>query len=163
MDANTALITGLRNSLEMLDMFIKDLSPDHMLHRPCDGANCAAWTVGHLVLVDRHFMKQLGVADADLPPLPEGFDKRFSQKENAPQAADFGDVSGLRDILRENRESFISAVEKMDAARLDEDRGNNHPFFKTVGSTLSFMSAHTAMHAGQITTIRRSLGMPPVI
>jgi uncharacterized damage-inducible protein DinB len=35
--------------------------------------------------------------------------------------------------------------------------------FSTPGEMLSFMSVHTAMHAGQVTIIRRSLGRPPLV
>ena len=35
--------------------------------------------------------------------------------------------------------------------------------FATLGEMLNFMALHAAMHAGQITIIRRSLGRPPIV
>lgn len=163
MNAQDAIVIGLRNSLLLLERYVNDLTPEQMLHRPCDGANCCAWILGHLALNDRHFMKRIGVTPEQMPPLPEDFEQRFSQKENAPAATNFGDTSGLLDIVRQNREAMIQAVERMDEAQLDASSGMDHPFFRTIGTALSFMPIHMSMHTGQITLIRRSLGMPPVV
>lgn len=163
MNTQDALVTGLRNSLLLLERYVNDLTPEQMLHRPCSGANCCAWILGHLALSDRHFMKQMGVAPEQMPPLPEGFEQRFGQGDNAPAATDFGDTSGLFDLVRQTREVMIQAAERMDEAQLDAGSSMDHPFFNTAGAILAFMPIHMAMHTGQITLIRRSLGMPPVI
>ena len=38
-----------------------------------------------------------------------------------------------------------------------------HPMFATIGELANFMALHAAMHAGQVTIIRRSLGRPPIV
>ena len=144
----------------MVNRFTSDLAPAEYLHRPAEKANCAAWTVGHLALSDRHVLKQLG---AELPPLPDGFDTRLSREEGCPQAGDFGDVSQVIPVFNDHRNRLIEAIKRTPAEQLDKPLEKPHPMFKTLGEFVTFMAAHTAMHVGQITIIRRSLGRPPLV
>ena len=145
----------------MVNRFTADLQPAEYLHRPTEKANCAAWTIGHLALSDRGALKRMEVQD--LPPLPEGFEKRFSRDEGCPQAGDFGDVAQILPVFNAHRERLINAVKSAPPAQFDRPLEKPHPMFKTLGEFLTFMAAHTAMHVGQITVIRRSLGRPPLV
>src|SRR5688572_955972 len=140
--------------------FLADLSPQDYLHRPAPKANCAAWIVGHLALSDRGVLKRLG---APLPELPEGFEKRFSRDEGCPQAEQFGDVTAIVPVFDEHRRRLIEAVKAMSPEQMDKPLDKPHSIFGTVGEMLTFMSLHATMHAGQVSTIRRSLGRPPLI
>jgi hypothetical protein len=146
----------------MLMRFTEDLQPQEYLHRPTPKANCAAWLIGHLALTDRNMLKKVCNV-SDLPPLPEGFEKRFSRDEGCPQAEDFGDVKILRDIFNQHRDRFVAEVQKMTPDQLAKPSEREHPMFRTAGEMINFMALHTAMHVGQITIIRRSLGRPPLI
>lgn len=160
---NDVIAHSLFVSQAMLQRFISDLTPPEMLHRPADNANCCAWIVGHLVMSDRSMLKRLGVAPGDMPPLPDGFDKRFSRDEGCPQANEFGDVSILLPLFLAHREQLIAAARAATPDQLTTPVQSRIPVFKDVGECLNFMAAHTMMHTGQISTIRRSLGRPPVI
>ncbi|HEV2294587.1 MAG TPA: DinB family protein [Tepidisphaeraceae bacterium] len=157
---NDVLVHNLSATQLMVQRFTADLQPHEYLHRPTEKANCAAWTVGHLALSDRHVLMQLG---AELPPLPDGFDQRFSRAEGCPEAGDFGDVAGILPTFDEHRTRLIEAVKRATPEQLAKPLEKPHPMFKTLGELVSFMSAHTAMHVGQITIIRRSLGRPPLV
>ena len=157
---NDVLVHNLTATHLMVQRFTGDLQPEEYLHRPAEKANCAAWTVGHLALSDRHVLKLLGV---ELPPLPEGFDKRFSREEGCPQAGDFGDAATIRSVFEAHRTRLIDAVARATPDQFAKPLEKPHPMFKTLGEYVSFMSAHTAMHVGQITIIRRSLGRPPLV
>ena len=159
---NDAIAHSLTNSSMLLNRYTADLTPQEYLHRPAAKANCVAWTIGHLVLSDRRTLERLGVG-GDLPALPDGFEKRFSRDEGCPQAGDFGDVSGLLQLFNQHRQRLIDAVQRATPGQLNKPLEKPHPMFSTPGELALFMSAHTAMHAGQITIIRRSLGRPPLI
>ena len=158
--ANDAIAFALTISQKMFARFLGDLSPQDYLHRPTPKANCAAWIVGHLALSDRGVLKRLG---APLPELPEGFEKRFSRDEGCPQAGEFGDVSNLAAVFDEHRRRLVEAVRAMPPAEFDRRMEKPHPMFSTIGEMVTFMALHATMHAGQISTIRRSLGRPPLI
>src|SRR5437762_1298471 len=159
--ANDVIAAALSNSQALLQRYTNDLKPDEYLHRTAPAANCAAWTIGHLLLTDRKTLEKFGVTD--LPALPEGFEKRFSRDEGCPQAGDFGDVSGLLQLFNQHRQRLIDAVKRATPEQLNKPLEKPHPMFSTPGELALFMSSHTAMHAGQITIIRRSLGRPPLI
>ena len=106
----------------MVNRFTADLQPAEYLHRPTEKANCAAWTIGHLALSDRGALKRMEVLD--LPPLPEGFEKRFSRDEGCPQAGDFGDVSQILPVFNTHRERLINAVKSAPPAQFDRPLEN---------------------------------------
>jgi hypothetical protein len=158
---NEAIAHSLTVSQALLNRYTNDLKSEEYLHRPTDKANCAAWLIGHVTLSDRRTLEALG---GDPPPLPDGFAQRFSRDEGCPQAGDFGDVTGLMGIFNENRNRLIETVRRATAQQLNTplERGIP-PMAKTAGELANFMAAHVAMHAGQITIIRRSLGKPPLV
>ena len=158
--ANETIAYALLTSHTLFKRFLNDLSPSDFLHRPTAGANCAAWIVGHLALSERSVLKRIG---APLPDLPEGFEKRFSRDEGCPQAGEFGDVSNVVSVFDEHRQRLIDAVTSMPPEQLDKPMEKPHPMFRTVGDMIMFMALHATMHGGQISTIRRSLGRPPLV
>ena len=150
-----------RSSGNLLAAYSEDLAKKELLHRPVNGANCAAWIIGHLVHTDRRAATLMGVAD--LPPLPEGFEKRFSREGDAPKADEYGDVTMLVKLFRESREKIAAAIEKLPEEVLNKPLEKPSSRYSTLGEMIGFMALHTAMHSGQITIIRRSLGRPPLI
>ena len=159
--AGEALGLGLDHVTRVVMMYTEDLKGNDWLHRPCPGANCAAWIMGHLVLSARGMMTKIGATD--LPALPEGFEKRFGREESAPKATDFGDTSMLRPMFEDHHKRFAAYARSLSPEKLSTSLGSDHPFFKTVGTLLAFAPIHIATHAGQISTIRRSLGRPPLV
>jgi uncharacterized damage-inducible protein DinB len=157
---NDSLAFGLTSSQALLMRYVADLTAAEFLHRPSPNANCAAWTVGHLALTDRRSLARLG---APQPELPEGFDRRFLRGEGCPQAAEFGDARQIVAVFDEHRNRLVAAVRAATAAQLDQKLDKPIAMASTVGEALSFVAVHTAMHAGQIVMIRRSLGRPPLI
>jgi uncharacterized damage-inducible protein DinB len=156
-----ALALAIQNAVKVTLLFTEDFHPQEFLHRPCAGANCAAWIVGHLILASRTMMSRIGVTE--LPALPDQFEKRFARDESAPKSADYGDVTLLRGLFEEHHVLFAQAVSKLTPAQLATPLEKPHPMFQTLGGLAAFAPIHIATHAGQITTIRRSLGRPPII
>src|SRR5690349_5113565 len=156
---NDLLVLGLVNTQALLKRYLSDLSPKEYLHRPSPNANCAAWTVGHLAMTDRHLLKLFG---APLPELPAGFDKSFSRDEGCPQAEDFGDVSAVVPIFDQHRDRLTAVGKSASAEQLSKKMDKPIGFAVTFADVLSFATIHTSMHAGQIVMIRRSLGRPPL-
>ena len=95
------LVHSLSSSQKLLNRYCEDLTPAEYLHRPCGGSNCVAWLIGHLVISERSALGRVGMTD--LPPLPEGFEKRFARDAEAPKAEAFGDVSILLPLFNQHR------------------------------------------------------------
>jgi uncharacterized damage-inducible protein DinB len=95
--------------------------------------------------------------------LPDGFEKQFSREQGCPEAQTFGDVSRLLPIFDQHRDRLIAAAKSASAQQLEKPTERVTPMFQNVGEAINFMAIHTAMHTGQISMIRRTLGRPPVI
>jgi len=158
---NDLLAHGLKSSGKMVEAFCADLTWREMLYRPCPEANCVAWTLGHLIDTDQKVSKRLGATS--LPELPENFAVMFSRENDAPKAEDFGDTSILLPLFTASRQRFISTMLILGEDALNTKLEKPTPRYSTIGEMISFMIAHTAMHAGQISLIRRCLGRPPLV
>ena len=152
------LVFSLKTMRSIVENMCKELTPEQLLHRPCTEANCAAWILGHLTATDHRFLTALGEKDA--PALPEGFAQKFSTKGDAPKAKEFGDVTKLLPMFLELRDRLIAATERSSAERLAEKVDLGSPRFSKKGEMLALAGFHTGLHAGHISTIRRSLGKP---
>jgi hypothetical protein len=158
---NEAIAYALRTSKIMVHRFVDDLKPNEFEHQPMPGTNCAAWVIGHLIRTDRRTLRMLGVTD--LPAVDEGFEDRFGATRTAAAAqSGFGDPMELVRLFDTHRDRLIAAVLATDPAKFREETELKHPLFADKGEAAAFMGLHTAMHMGQITLIRRSLGYPPV-
>ena len=158
---NDVLIHGLTVSRDLLARYTADLTPQEYLHHPFPKANCAAWIIGHLILSERKALSLLGVDP--LPEVPAGFENRFPREVTDKPADDYGDVTQLIPLFNAHRNRLIEVVKSATPEMLDKPLEKPFPIAKTVGELVSFFAAHVAMHAGQITLNRRSLGRPPLV
>ncbi len=155
-----ALAFTIKASQQMVNFFTADLNGADWLHRPVPKANCAAWIIGHLILTDRRVLGVLGITE--LPPIPDDFEKRYARNETAAAATEFGDTANLIPLFDQHRTLLAQTVQQLSPADLDKLLDKPSPRFKTVGEMAAFMALHAVMHAGQISTIRRAMGRPPL-
>jgi hypothetical protein len=156
-----AMAFALTKSQFMIHRMIDDLKPHEFEHQPFPGVNCIAWVVGHLTLTDRRQLTWLGVPD--LPPVPDGFEERFKvTRTTAVEQKGFGDPKELVALFDAHRRKLIDCLPTVDPAKFFEPPSFQTPMFADRGEGTLFMGLHTAMHSGQISLIRRSLGYPPV-
>ena len=155
-----AITYNLQSAKNMIDALTADLTGNEWDHRAVPGSNCTAWLIGHLILVDRRALNLAGVSD--LPEIPAGFETKFGREADAPLAPTFGEATNLVPMFNRHRDLLISAVAKLPTEKLEEPLPKPNNRFKTFGEFFNFMGLHVVMHAGQISTIRRSLGRPPL-
>jgi uncharacterized damage-inducible protein DinB len=156
-----AIAYALRTSKALFHRYLDDLKPQEFEHQPCPGGNSAAWIVGHLIRTDRRSLGWLGATD--LPAVPDGFEERFTpSRASATQQKGYGDSRELVALFDAHRDRLIEAVLAADESKLREPPAMQSPLFTDRGEALLFMALHTAMHLGQVSTIRRSLGYPPI-
>ena len=155
-----AIVFNLEASGRMLDAVTADLTGADWTYRITPQANCAAWLMGHLILTERRALTNIGYND--LPPLPDGFEARFSRENNAPFSTDFGDAAILTPLFDKHRGLMIEAVKHISVEKLEAPLPKPNARMKTTGEMLVFMGIHLMSHAGQISMIRRSLGRAPL-
>lgn len=156
-----AMAFALRSSQVLVHRMIDDLKPHEFEHQPLPGVNCVSWVLGHLALVDRRQLAWLGVTE--LPPLPDGFEGRFTQTRKAAEGqAGLGDPAAIVAQFDLHRKLLIDCLEAIPPERFAGPTPIQRPMFADVGEATLYMALHTAMHVGQVSVIRRSLGYPPV-
>ncbi len=69
----------------------------------------------------------------------------------------------LLPLFAQTRDQLIARVLSADPTDFDKALGFQHARFNTRWGAVNFMGIHAAMHAGQMTIIRRSLGRPPLV
>ena len=162
MTPNAAVVESLTVSKNMFHRYAGTLNPADFDHQPLPGVNSAAWSFGHLILTER---RAITAFHGTLPPLPGGFEERFKTTglaagDQAGLSAAAGDWVALFDA---HRDALIAAVAAAPAELLASAPAKPSPLYTTLAGLANLMAIHTALHLGQITVIRRSLGYPPVV
>lgn len=161
MTRTDAIVQVLTSNKALAARYLADLKPGDYHHQPLPGVNSAAWILGHLVMTERRVTGLLG---GELPALPEGFEGQFAVTgQPAGDQRELPDGAGLLDHFTATRDRLIDAVRAADDAKLDGPTPKPSPVYSTIGDLAAFMAQHTAMHLGQVTVIRRSLGYAPVL
>jgi hypothetical protein len=160
MTPNDLLAGGYRMAKVLLHRLTDDLTAAEFRHQPVPGANSAAWVVGHLAVTLRRTAERLGATD--LPPAPANAAAFAVTKQPAAAQADLGDPAELVRLFDACADKVEAAIKALPAAALDGPSQVPGPFATTHGEGILFGALHVAMHAGQLSTIRRGLGKPPV-
>jgi DinB superfamily len=162
MTPNDLLAGNYRMAKDLVHRMVGDLTPDEFGHQPCPGANSAAWIVGHLAVTMRRTAERLGAGE--LPPIsPELAAKLTVTGKAAGDQSDLGDPSELLRLFDVCAERVIEAVKLVPAGSLDGPAPQQGRFATNYGEAMLFGGLHLVMHAGQLSTIRRSLGRPPAV
>lgn len=134
---------------------------DKYLHQPFPGANHALWTMGHLATVDQFFLKTFTEHN---PGLFEKYTTIFFAKSTpSPNAADYPSLEEVRDYFQTSRKAFRTWIESLDDAQLNAPLPpEKQRFAASLGNLLSRLVWHEGMHYGQLTVIRKSLGLAPI-
>lgn len=156
-----AIVYSLKASRILLHRYVDDLKPEEFEHQPAAGMNCISWILGHLILTDRRMFLWLG--GTEVSPLKEGFEDLFkTTRTKAAQQTGYGNPQELIRLFDEHRERLIEMVRSADVAKFSEPPSFQTPMFANKAEASLFMGLHTAMHMGQVSMIRRSLGYPPL-
>jgi hypothetical protein len=162
MTPNDILAAGYRMSAQLFHRMVDDLTPEEFNRQPVPGANCAAWVVGHLALTLRNSARRVG--GTDLPDIPADVaDKLKATRQPAGEQCGYGDPKALLAVFDACLERLISAIGRLPAEALAGGSDIPVPFATNRAEAVLFGAIHIAMHTGQLSTIRRSLGKPPVV
>jgi hypothetical protein len=153
------ILAGMESSKNWLEAFVSDFSNADLLVRPVPNANHAAWQIGNVIAGDP-FLVQAVIPDAVFPELPPGF-VELHGKLGSTQDTGFLTKAGYLELLTSVRAAAMAATQKLTDADLDRPSHESMQFAgPTLGHVLMFVEAHTLMHAGQFSVIRRKLGKP---
>jgi uncharacterized damage-inducible protein DinB len=117
--------------------------------------------MGHLATVDQYFLKTLGGRDSAL------FDKYrtmfFAKSQPSPDAASYPPLEVVREYFKTSRAAFRAWLESLSDEQLTAPFPEEFKrFAPTLGDFLMRLVWHEGMHYGQLTVIRKSLGLAPI-
>lgn len=136
-------------------------TPEQWTRQLAPGTNHALWFAGHMSMADNSI---IGMIDADRTKPMEEWNSAFnmgSQPTNNPD--DYPPPAEVLDQMRERRGVLLELLLGLSDEQLTapsnafESMGQ-----KDLGGLLEMMVWHEALHAGQISSIRRSLGHDPI-
>lgn len=144
----------LRNSFE-------SIPEDKYLHQPFPGANHALWMMGHLATVDQFMLKLLAGRDAAI--FEQYKTVFFAKSAPTPNAGDYPPIEVVREYFRTSRAEYRGWLVSLDDERLLAPMpAELQRWAPNLGDFLFRLVWHEGMHYGQMTVIRKSLGMAPL-
>lgn len=149
-------------SRNLLNALVEPLSDEQMLYRPGGRGNHALWVMGHIAVTDDMILREL----AGKPVL---LDERFAamfQGGSTPcdDASFYPSRAAVRTALAETRASLLSWVRSLSEPDLRRRTPEWLAPFAPDFATMPFSAvAHELFHAGQVATVRASLGLKPVM
>lgn len=172
-EKSKALSSALRTSGPLFTRFMAGFDEGNRTRQAPSLPNHAAWTLGHLALTMHRFAERF-----DGKGLPEsdyltGDGRRGDQKRYDTESVNIGsrptDEPAIYPTLDRGRAVFEAALDRLatalaslDDARLSEIQpwGKGEMRIDELATRIMF---HNGIHAGQMTDLRRALGMPGVI
>jgi uncharacterized damage-inducible protein DinB len=156
---NDTAIASLKFSRSILTKLIEDVPEDKMTAQPYPGANHVLWIMGHLASADDAFLADLDGRERVLPAQWKDLFGMGSEPTDDP--AKYPSPDEVRAAMEERREAVYEWIGGLTADRLAQPLPEpwtkfspNHALF------INTISDHEAFHVGQISAVRRALGMP---
>jgi len=135
---------------------------DQSLYQAVPTDNHLMWTLGHLAVSFDWFA---GLLDGKPSQCPERYQSLFGFKSepNSDPAA-YPGLAEVVDWFERTYERFIAGVKAMgEGDMLLATMGDSFGFAKDRLEVIERAAWHEGWHAGQLSTLRRSLGIPPIM
>lgn len=124
--------------------------------------NHCLWTLGHLAAT---YDWASGILDGKPSSLPESYQKSFAMGSvPTPDPSANPSIAEVRANFDRAYERFLNAAKALTPAQGKESlKEKTHGFAEDKFDLLYKMAWHDGWHLGQMTTLRKFLGLPPLI
>ena len=153
-----AQLTGSRRFLLGL---IETLEDSQLTTRAGGVGNHAIWVLGHIAFADDLFISEFR---GEASSLPDGHAKQFGQSSVPSElATDYPSRDAMVEQLANARTRLIEWVKSLDGdAAWQEAPESIKPLTPHAIGAAFTLAQHEFLHAGQLTTVRSSIGMKPL-
>jgi hypothetical protein len=136
-------------------------TPQQWTHQVHPLANHALWFAGHMGTVDNFFVSVIAPDKAKEQP---GFSEKFGMgSKPSGNPADYPPPSEVLAYMRERRQMLVGVLAGLTEQDLTKPTKPGTPeFLPDNASVFETAVWHEALHAGQMSVARRSLGKPPL-
>ncbi len=153
-------IERMEGSRGYLLRLLESLSDEQLVARAGGAGNHALWIMGHIAHSDDAVVSTF---TGEPSCLPGGHDALFATKTSvSDNAADYPNRDELLNRMTKARERVTGWVKSLDdKSALQASPKQLAPFARNPIAAAHGVSQHEFMHAGQVATIRASLGLQP--
>lgn len=160
----SALDAGLHTMAFARRVFVQllDAIPaDKLLYQPVPGANHALWNAGHLACTDDWIVGAVAGGGRCL----EGWERLFGGGSvPVADAAAYPSIGDVTTALAERREALVGWFRSLSPSQQVAAPPEQLAFFApTLVGMAGPIGWHEGTHAGQLTVIRKSLGLAPLM
>lgn len=157
----TQLVATLAWSRKCLLEVIDGFAPEAACAQPTPADNHLLWTLGHLATSDEWVLGMLTVPGSTIPA---SYAKELFGYGSvpSPDAGDYPPIEEVRGHLDHSRKRLVGQLGSMSDEQLAVELGEaGQGCVKDPAEAFAMTAWHEGWHTGQLSTIRRSLGMPP--
>lgn len=154
-------LTGLAFARQATLSLLEAIPKDKLTTPASPGGNHALWVAGHLARSDDDF---LTVLSGSKSPLPPKWKELFGTgSKPMASAADYPDLKEILAALSERRQALVTWLKSLDEAKLRSPLPEDwRDFAPTHAALATSIVWHEGVHAGQLTSIRKALGLKPI-
>jgi hypothetical protein len=137
-------------------------TPEQWTHQLCPSANHPLWCAGHMAVSDNFF---LSLIDKSQVRGIDGFKERFDVGSRpTSNSSDYPPPAEVLAQMRERRQALLDALERLSEEDLSKPTPPGAPdFLPDYASVFELAIWHEGLHSGQISVVRKALGMPPLM
>lgn len=157
------ILAAVEGNLGYAQALVADVPDERMCEQPAGYPNHPAWQIGHIALTCDSVGGMLGVD----PALPAAWKDLFGMgSQPTGDRPAYPSKSELTEALHSSHARLCDALRAADASLLakpvpDEMLRN---LFPTIGAvTISVLTAHQAIHLGQLSAWRKLAGLPSAL
>jgi hypothetical protein len=143
-------------------MLLADWPHDKLTHQSSQYDNHALWTMGHLSTT---YSWLASLLDGHMTPLPESYNTLFGMgSKPGADASIYPPMGEVRHNFDSTYQRFIDLASKINPADAHKPTvANSHGFAKDRVDVLVKAAWHEGWHSGQLSTLRRCLGLKGVM
>lgn len=163
MDLKSRIERQLRKVREVTETLLSTFqTPEHWTLQMHDQANPPLWVAGHLGTVDNFMLRLLA---PDKAVANGAYQAKFGMGSRpTSNPADYPPPAEVVEFMRGRRRVLLEILAGMSDDDLSGPAPRGTPdIMPDVGSIFEMAVWHEALHAGQVTIARRSLGLPPLV
>ncbi len=155
-------LEALKTSRSLLLKLISDIPEGKLCAAPLAGGNHALWTLGHLAWADELFLMSLTGEPSELP---EAWAPKFGMGSTpTPDPSQYPPIAELKQAAGDVRDRLTQWFEGASEAEMTNPVPKPlEGFASDIGQLMFSIAGHEWMHAGQLTVVRKSLGLKRLI
>ena len=163
MNSKKHAIETLRFAHDMLNKMIDGVPADKALHQPHATSNHVVWTLGHLAATYAWFCTLTDPKAA--PNLPDSYNGLFGMgSKPLPDAGKYPPLAELRKNYDTAFSAFAKTVEALGDGDCWSACASDSGGFASSKLDAAYKCAwHDGWHLGQVSDLRRALGLPPIM